>query len=421
MFDIRDHGGIFGAGKYRKNSKIPVTSVKPFTSLPWWWSYYPRSYDGRYMGFVKDALSNVLWHWAYYDSTRFLITKFNKNFDGEISNMLVGSNTSGEYLGNSPNPFMLEKDGIVYVNIETYSSNNYRQYKMRGLNSTSGATVFTVSGKVNTLLKVTNEGFYAEMQENNSTPSGWSISFFSFATKTWTKIFNLEPYYSAMGNAFIYIPDSPYIYVWTYGNTYYLVLTLEGVMVNNNKIPATAELYNCWRTLGSNVGQKLQIGYQKKTNKIIAMYNVSNTKGGVWYKVFDAETLTTEISLKIAKVSDWNMNFSCKLNNNLNMLAIIYGSGTTAQDNYASIQVGFLPLDARGMLDGFDITQDATNGGFGSFGNYPFWGQFPNGRFLGSTSCEWMENDNLANIKPAGTGSTSCYPYITASQYEIVK
>ncbi|MGR6897003.1 hypothetical protein [Rummeliibacillus sp. BSL5] len=418
MIGIEEHGGTFGGrSKYRKNSKIPITSIKPYSTIPWWQSVNSTSVNAYYSGFTKDRLSNNFFHYAKYSSSLFTVTKFNKNFDAIISSITIAGDTNGEYPGYSPNSFMLEKDGILYYNIETYTSGNYRVYKLRGANATTGATVFTISGKVNTLLKVTNEGFYAEMVENNSTPTnGWSIAFFSFTTKTWTKVYDLTKHYSPTGNAFIHIPDHDKVYVWISGQAYYVVLSLEGVLISDNIIPSSRELYTCWQTLGSSGGRKLQIGYSKRLNKIIAMHNLYSSNGGVWYKVLNGDTLVTELSFRIAKMANWNLDYSCMFNNDLNMLAIINGSGIASQDNYTSITVGFLTVDSRGILEGYDVTRDET-GGLGSMTS-PFWSQFPNGRFLGSVICEWMENGNLANIRTIDSSSTA---YITATHYQIVK
>lgn len=106
MFDIRDHGGIFGAGKYRKGSKIPVANTLEKVAVQILSKVYQQT------SLLRDCLGddNTNYYYLYYTSG-YKICVVNKSTDN-------ATYTVDTFL----TPIMYLRsinDGYVYVFLDT--------------------------------------------------------------------------------------------------------------------------------------------------------------------------------------------------------------------------------------------------------------------------------------------------------------
>lgn len=422
MFDIRDHGGSFGGkgSKYRLGANLPVTAIKPYTSIPFTRTIYPQSFSNTSGFLAKCPITGYFFHFGIYSSTLFTVTKISKDFSSVVRSFYVTGNTNGVYPSRTP-IFAMEKDGVLYFNIDEYSTGNYRSFRLRSVvipntNAVTAATDITISGRVSKVLKVTDDGIYAEREDSNNTPSNnWSISFFSFTAKSWTKILDLTQFYQSMGSYIIQIEDMDRVFLWRYGASYYIELSLEGIILSTDVIPMSVELYNIFYSQES--ADKKQMAYSKKLNKIIGMYNSRATDGGVWYKVLNGTTLATEASFRIKKSTSWNDGYACTLNNNTDMLAILCYGETSSLDDYMTCVIAFTDIDARGCPPNYDITNDDQTGPMNLTSQ--FWSGMPVSRSLGTAVRPYW---NIMNDIVSMTGSVSnMYTMVTSASYTIVK
>ncbi|UAT29494.1 hypothetical protein K7T73_12880 [Bacillus badius] len=108
MIDIREHGGIFGGGKYRKGSFIPFSKIAPFQPLRFIMYYPNNSYNqGIHRKYASDETGNVFIP-IYEATSPHKILVYDKNGE-KINTILWEFSTYGAIFG------MVERNGYLFV------------------------------------------------------------------------------------------------------------------------------------------------------------------------------------------------------------------------------------------------------------------------------------------------------------------
>lgn len=151
MFDIRDHGGIFGAGKYRKGSKVPVSDTKEKSPII---TLYNQSFQSS---LLADAIGedNSNYYYIFYDGQYKLL----------ILNKIDGTYKVSASMGSSSTRLFSicsNNDGYVYVFADSY---------IKKVNVSDGSLIWSVNTNYQAMsknIKMYTDGNYVYVIFSNS-------------------------------------------------------------------------------------------------------------------------------------------------------------------------------------------------------------------------------------------------------------
>jgi hypothetical protein len=274
IIDIRAHGGQFGGGKYRKNSKIPATVLSP-PSVPIYaksnWTLYTQTSSTLSLSY--DPFEDVIIGTHFSTSTETRIIRSKPNDLKPISNIGVYSDNSGN------NPSTLLANCQVYVSslnkyYATYYTYPSGQTQIRVFNANTGMQINTIySTGIDVVLTRTSE--YVIYFS-----SYWKkIHKLNFIDDTVTVIADLSSYTS---------PSCHKVFGWdkiiiTSGSNSYLYNldgTYTGITIPNTNVQAPAF-------------------YHPPSNSIIRLKYVYNTNGGHYIEKYNPTNFSLIASYRL--------------------------------------------------------------------------------------------------------------------------
>jgi hypothetical protein len=144
IIDIRAHGGQFGGGKYRKNSKIPATVLSP-PSVPVYAksNWYLYTYTSSNLSLSYDAFEDMLIGTHNSSSTETRVIRSRPNNLASISAVNIYSDNSGNSGStlSAQCPIYVSSLNKYYVHYYTYPSGNSQ---IRVFNATTGTQTNTL-------------------------------------------------------------------------------------------------------------------------------------------------------------------------------------------------------------------------------------------------------------------------------------
>lgn len=240
MFDIRDHGGIYGAGKYRKGGKLyaqDTVEKVPFQIL---------SSIHKQTSFLRGILGedNTNYYFSAYSGSTYLLHMLNKSTNVETYS-LQSFNSPVMAVGSA-------NDGFVYCLVDT---------SVRKINVLTGELIWTVylsySSNSSDAIKIYVDSGYVYLMFRNS----------GFMTST-VKI--------TTDGTIVYNTTISIISKWYYleGTTLYSLSTDESIIYRHNI--TTGALIGQVSKTGNFSGNTMAIDYKNSISGIIYSYSNPN-------------------------------------------------------------------------------------------------------------------------------------------------
>jgi hypothetical protein len=339
IIDIRAHGGQFGGGKYRKNSKIPATVLSP-PSVPVYaksdWSLY--TYTSSTLSLSYDPFEDVIIGTHFSSSTETRIIRSKPNDLKAISNVGVYSDNSG----NNPSTKL--------SNCQVYVSSLNRYYATYAVYPTGQSEIRVFNANTGSVIKyINNTGIDVILTRT----SEYVIYFSSY----WKKIFKL----TFADDSVIVISD-----LSSYNMTScYTVTGWDKVIITDG---SNSRLYNLDGTYTGitipNINVMSPAFYHPPSNSIIRLKYNYGTNGGHFIELYNPTNFSLIASYRLTnRNSVFNSGWrgSNPYYDSKNKILLV------AYEDYGEKYVIALPIANNGTIVGWDYG-DTSGNQFTKFG-----------------------------------------------------
>jgi hypothetical protein len=338
VIDIRAHGGVFGGGKYRKNSKIPATVLSPpnipVYALSDWYLY---AYTSTNLSLNYDAFEDMIIGTHNSSGIEARIIRSRPSDLKSISAVNVYSDNSGNNpstpLGSAP--IYVSSLNKYYCNYVTYPTG---QTQIRVFNATTGS-------QINTLYNVGIDAVLSRTADYAICFSGYYKKIFrlNFADDSITVIADLTSYaspacYKVFGWDKVIITDGSNSRLYNFDGTY------TGITIPNTNVISPAF-------------------YHAPSNSIIRLKYVYGSNGGHYMEKYNPSNFSLIASYKLTnRNSVYNSNWlGHPYYDSQNKILLV------AYEDYGYRAVTLFPIADDGTIVGWNYG-DTTGNEFNKFG-----------------------------------------------------